>query len=324
MSISFPLGTALAGTLGAAIAVASPLAAQAQTAPRAAATRAMSATAAPVPGADLLSSLRQSAPAAAAVTATATLSYPYGITVDNSDNIYVTNLFGGVNVYNRSYGLTGSITAGVSFPAAVAVSFSGNIYVANNGGNNITIYNPSLVQVGTISDATLVNPSAMYIDGADDVWALDAGGTLHGYLSDGTVLPATHTGGTAVGPWGPNVTVWGVANASGSFDEYFENVSQAVHDGPGLYNYFPAGSPEAGGVAEDQYGQQYVSDIQHNQVQIWSRDGVTQVGAISTPSAPSGVAVDQHLNRLYVVTMSTNEVDVYSTKAPFKLLHVIH
>ena len=163
----------------------------------------------------------------------ATLNYPYGMAVDGAGNLYVANVFGGVNIYSaKGFKLTNTITAGLSYPAAVAIAFGGNIYVANNGGDDITIYNPALAQVGTITDSTLYSPDSMYIDGNNDIWVLDATGTLHVYLDNGAAAGSVATGGTAVGPWGPYVTVWGVDNGPGSYSEVVQNVGEALHYGP--------------------------------------------------------------------------------------------
>jgi hypothetical protein len=163
----------------------------------------------------------------------------------------------------------------------------------------------------------------MYIDADDTTWVLDVQGTLHAYLNDGTTLRATHTGGNTVGPWGPNVTVWGIADANGGYDESYENRAQAVQSGPSLVNVYVGGSPYAGGEAQDQYAQEYVSDLLHNQIQIWRRGAAYQDGNINTPAAPYGLAVDTNLNRLYVVMATLNQVYVYSAKAPYKLLGII-
>ena len=81
-----------------------------------------------------------------------TLNYPYGLAVDSAGNLYAANVFGGVNIYSSSdnFKLTATVTEGLSYPAAVSIAFGGDIYVANNGGDNITIYNPALQQIGTI------------------------------------------------------------------------------------------------------------------------------------------------------------------------------
>jgi len=271
----------------------------------------------------LIDSLKAHRPEAAAAPKAPKLSYPYGTGVDGNGDIYVTNLSGGVNEYGPGLAYWNTITAGVSYPAAVGVNSTGDIYIANNGANNITIYNPKHAQIGTISDASLQSPTSLYVDPEDTIWVPDGGGNLHSYLYNATALPATHTGGAVVGPWGPNVTVWGIANNAGTYDEVYENRAEADHGGAVLYNIYIGGFPYFSGETQDRFFQQYVA-VSHNQIQIWSADGVSDVGAINTPSAPYGVAVDPVRNRLYVVLTAINQVNVYSTVAPYKLLGQIN
>ncbi len=247
-----------------------------------------------------------------------TLSYPFGVAVDVSGNVYVTQIFSGVNVYNVRHALAASITTNVSEPSGVAIGFQGTVYVANEGTNDITVYAPgSYTQTGTITDPALTNPISLYVDADDTAWVLDVNGYTHGYMSDGTVLTPTYSGGTVLGPWGSNVTVWGVPDPNGGWDENWEARSQAVRFNPFFGNGF-SGTAYTGGEAQDQFGQQYATDINGNQIIIWSTDGVRQVGAIPLPATGYGVAVDTARNRVYVALTTLNEVACYATKYPYK------
>jgi hypothetical protein len=264
------------------------------------------------------------AKAQAAAAPKATLSYPYGLTVDAAGNLYAANLFAGVTVYNLKLQYEGAITAGVAIPVAVGVNFEGNIFVANNSTGTITVYNPAWQQIGTITDPNLAAPTNLYIDPDDTIWVLDGQGTVHTYLSNYTPLPTTQTGGTALGPWGSSITVWGIANGSGGYTEDLGNRDLMVRNNPYFPSFFPTGSPLAGGETQDFYGQQYVTDFAHNQVQIWSSNGAYMVGLVNTPSAPAGVAVDTIHNRIYVALPYLSEIVVYSRTAPYKQLTIIH
>jgi DNA-binding beta-propeller fold protein YncE len=143
------------------------------------------------------------------------------------------------------------------------------------------------------------------------------------YLDNGTAVGSLATGGTALGSWGPNVTVWGIADGQGGYSEAFQNAGEALHYRPTLGSAFIGGSPEAGGEAEDSLGQQYVSAVKTNQIEIWAANGAYEVAAISTPATTSGVAVDSVPKRLYVALTASNEVLVYSTVASYKLLKTI-
>ncbi len=254
-----------------------------------------------------------------------TLNYPYGITVDRSGNIYVTNLFGGVNIYDPATLLEkGSITSGLSFPAAVGVNYLGNIYIANNGANNVTVYQPDPPHtlLATINDSTLSSPGSLYVDGSDDIWVLDAYGNLHLYLTDLTPAGSTHSGGTAVGPWGPYVTVWGIGDGT-RYDENFQNIGLALHNGPQLPISFLNGSPFTAGETQDQHFNQYVTDLNNKLVQIWNPTGGELIATFPTPSSPYGIAVDDARKRIYVTMTTLNKVYIYSQTSPYQLLGAI-
>ena len=273
------------------------------------------------PGPNLLAALR--ARGFALPDVTATLNAPTGLALDAAGNLYVANAQAGVNVYARGRGLIATITSGVSAPVGVAINFAGDVYVGNSGTNTVSIYSPSFAPMGAITDASINGLEGLYIDKNDDLWVLDAAGLLHSYLDNGTVLPTTYTGGTAVGPWGADVTVWGVLDPSVGYIEAYQNVGEALHNGPNLSNFlYP--SPQAGAETEDYLGQQYVTDIANQQVVIFSADGLNEVGTFTTPAMPFGIAVDSAHGRIYVSIVSLNEVVIYSIKPPYHQIGVIH
>jgi DNA-binding beta-propeller fold protein YncE len=254
-----------------------------------------------------------------------TMNTPLGLAVDTTGKIYVANLFGNnVTIYGKNLKLEGTISTGLNLPAAVGLGFGvglgDTIYVANNGGSNITVYNSSLAQTGTITDSTLVNPYSMYVDANDDIWVLDATGTTHLYLDNGTPISSVNVGGTAVGPMGSNVAVWGVSYGGG-IDTFIGNVGLALHYGIG-FQYAAGPTWQAGAAAEDLTGLSYSTDLSTNQVLI-AQLGVGTVGAIATPSEPYGIAVDPINQRIYVSQPNLNEVLVYNLKSPYKLLGTI-
>jgi hypothetical protein len=249
----------------------------------------------------------------------ATLNTPYGLTVGR---IYVANLDGGnVTIYGKNLKLAGTISSGLSTPAAIGVAFGGNIYVANASGTTISVYNSSLVQTGSITDSTMNGPYNMYVDTNNDIWALDSTGTTHLFLDNGTPVSAQTWGGSALGPRGSWVTLWGVSYGGG-IDIFLGNTGEAVHSGS-FFQYATGPAFTVSGVAQDAFGQQYVTNTPNNSVDILSSDGVSFIGSFLTPSAPYGIAVDSINQRIYVALGTVNQVAVYSLKAPYKLLGTI-
>ncbi len=260
--------------------------------------------------------ITQDATATGAAAVTPTLNYPYGLAVDTAGNIYVANIFGNnVTVYNHALQHIGTISAGMEFPAAVAVAFGGNIFVANNGGNNITVYSPQYALINTITDPTLVNPTSMYIDGDNDIWVLDAFGTVHLYLDNGTPIGRQTVGGTAIGPWGSNVSVWSISSANGTL-EYVQNTGEAVHYGV-AFSYAYPDSPVAGGEAQDAFGNQFVTVPSSNAVEIFTANGEGYGTILTLPAPAYGIAVDPINHRLYVAETTVNRVVAYTTDAGY-------
>jgi len=251
-----------------------------------------------------------------------TLNTPYGLAVDTAGRVYVANLDGGnVTIYGKNLKLTGTISSGLNTPAAVGVAFGGNIYVANAGGTTISVYNSSLVQTGSITDSTLFGPYSMYVDANNDIWALDSTGTTHLFLDNGTPISFGTWGGSAIGPHGSWVTLWGVTYGGGIVN-FLGNMGEAVHSGS-IFQYAQGPTYTATGVAQDAFGQQYVTNTPNNSVDIWSSNGANLLGSFSTSSAPYGIAVDSINQRIYVALGTVNQIAVYSLKAPYKLVGTI-
>jgi len=257
----------------------------------------------------------------AAPATTPTLHTPFGVAVDSAGQIYVANLTGGVTVYSKQRQLIATITTGVNAPVGLAVGFGGNIYVANNGGNNVTIYNSGFSQIGTISDPTLQYPTGIFVDSVNDIWVMD-GALVHLYLDNGAPISSGPAGGaTAIGPWGSTVTVWGAYANTLGLVEYVQNIGEALHNGIGYTVAYPLSSPP-GGEAQDAIGQQYTTDPNNNQLVIYNAQS-TGYFTLGTASPGYGIAVDAANKRFYVAEPGVNQVVVYSTIAPYKILGVI-
>jgi sugar lactone lactonase YvrE len=126
------------------------------------------------------------------------LSQPYGITVDGSGNIWVTNDASAssepasVVEYSSSSNtpirtISGTATQ-LNGPVAIALDTSGNIYVANASGNSVTVYaagstgNQAPIRVITGSSTGIVLPQGL---------AFDVSGNLYVSNLQATSVPGT-------------------------------------------------------------------------------------------------------------------------------------
>jgi hypothetical protein len=232
----------------------------------------------------------------------ARFTYPYGITVDNGGNLYVTDAYnsnirevtsnGVVTTLAGSAGQIGSVdgigsAARFFGPAGVAADSAGNLYVADSGNSvlrkvtdagMVTTMAGSAGQSGSADDpssaARYFSPCGVAVDSAGNVYVADT------YNS--TIRKVTSDGGVT--------TLAGSAGMSGSADGTNNNAR---------FNY-------PSGVAVDSVGNVYVADTYNSTIRKVMCGGVvtTLAGNPGQPGStdgtgsaalfnyPSGVAVD--------------------------------
>jgi hypothetical protein len=124
-----------------------------------------------------------------------TLSDSYGMTVDSTGNIWVTNeqapggfgsvtgfygassghtLGGLIQTNNSAYSYDGSIV----YPVALAADTSGNILIASFNGNSATEYNNGTLVNGYLGYGYSAEPTAISSDGTGGLWLADSGSSL--------------------------------------------------------------------------------------------------------------------------------------------------
>jgi sugar lactone lactonase YvrE len=114
------------------------------------------------------------------------LNQPYGIAVDGSGNIYVTNdssgssSFASVEEFSPSSAapirtIAGTAT-GLNAPIAIALDSSANLYVVNSNGNSVTVYGPGAtgnaapIRVIAGVATQIGNPQGVALDPAGNTW----------------------------------------------------------------------------------------------------------------------------------------------------------
>ncbi|HUO05957.1 MAG TPA: SBBP repeat-containing protein [Candidatus Binataceae bacterium] len=198
------------------------------------------------------------APVATIAGSATKLNMPFGVAVDSSGKLYVTNevAAGSVNVYSAA--ANGNVApattiagpnTGLAYPNGIAVDSAGSIYVANYGllvtgassSNRITMY-----QAGASGNATpfatisgpstgLVAPYGIAVDSSGNIYVTNAGvaGAVEVFAagSTGNTAPIATIGGAATGLTSP----WSIALDSDA------NIYVANETGFGITMY-PAGS----------------------------------------------------------------------------------
>ena len=233
---------------------------------------------------------------------TSTLSYPYGVAVDASGNVYIVDT-GNSRVLKETF-WAGSHTestvrtSALASPSGVAIDGSGNIYIADTGNNRVLKETPSAgtYAESTVPTSSLVYPSGVAVDGSGNVYIADTGNNR---VLVETLLAGSYTESTV--PTSGLYLPSGVAvDESGNVyiaDTYNSRVlKETLSAGSYTESTVPTSTLNyPGAVTTDGSGNIYISDTYNNRVlkESLSAGSYTE-NALPTSSlnAPSGVAVD--------------------------------
>jgi streptogramin lyase len=176
---------------------------------------------------------------------------PYGVAIDASGNVWLTNETGNsVTALNSSGGLIGNfLPPGADFnqPAGVVIDKTGNIWVTNESGNSVTVLNSSGGLIGNFTPpgANFGTPTRMAIDKTGNVWVANHQGNSVTELnsSGGLIGNFTPAGANFDEPSGVAIDTSGnvwvvnhsdssvtVLGSDGSLVDYFYNNNPAGAD----------------------------------------------------------------------------------------------
>jgi sugar lactone lactonase YvrE len=198
-------------------------------------------------------------------------TYPYGVAVDSSGNIFVAdNDYGGVTELLQSGGVyRESVSLGpFQQPWGIAVDGSGNLYIAENGANDViketlvaTPYGNSYTR-SVLPTIGLNSPYGMAVDGDGNVYIADGG---NGRIVKETPSGSSYTQSTL--PTSPVGLPFGVA-VDASFNVYITDPghSRVLKETPSDNSYTESTvadhiDREPVGVAVDGGGNVYILDF---------------------------------------------------------------
>jgi streptogramin lyase len=213
--------------------------------------------------------------------ADASLKSPYGLAIDASGNVWVTNETGASITKMNGLGTvlsgtTGFTGGGLLGPKGIAVDKSGNAWIANAGGSSIVELGPSgTVLSGTIgfTGGGIDAPVALALDSQTNVWVAN--------FSGNSVSVLTSTGSP--------------------------NPSSPLTDAGAIV------SPS--GIAIDEYGYAWVSNggSGNNLIFIQSQSGAFYYSTVTDNAIqePIGIAVDANSNK-WVASNGINAISVFT------------
>ena len=224
-------------------------------------------------------------------------SYPFGIVIDASNNVFTANRH--LNTISKIT-LTGAVTqawatlASGAGPNSIIIDASGNFYTANNFNSTIS----KITSTGTVTPAwaTLASgagPYSIAIDAGGNLYtANNNNNTVSKITSTGTVTQAWATLASGAGPTG--IAIDGSGNIY--TDNYSNNTISMITSTGTVTQAWATLASGAGSLAMviDASGNLYTSNFGNNTVsKITSLGSVTQAWAtLASGSLPYNIAID--------------------------------
>lgn len=255
-------------------------------------------------------------PGTESVVPTSTLSYPGGVVVDGSGDLYLADT-GNNRVLKETFS-SGSWsesvvqTSALSYPSAVALDGAGNLYIADTGNNRVL---EEIASGNTYAETTVPNsatfPEGIAVDASGNVYIADAG--------NNRILEETFSAGSwneTVIPTSTLATPAGLAlDGSGSvyIADFGNNrvLKETPLNGSYTESIIPSSTlsfPNA--VAVDGIGNVYIADSGHNRIleETQTTSGYSEsVVSTSTLNYPAGVVIGGNGN-VYVSDSGNNRL----------------
>jgi len=227
-------------------------------------------------------------------------SFPWGVAVDSSGNVYVADTNNSRVEEVTPGGVQTTIGSGFNKETGVAVDSSGNVYLADTDNNRIEEVTPGGVQT------TIGSFSA--------IWGVAVDSARNLYLTTGSQVVKITPGGVQTtiasgldGPTGVAVDAFGNVYGANS------NNGQVVKITPGgVQTTIGSGFNGSWDVAVDSSGNVFVADLFNNRVEEVTPGGV-QATIGSGFKQPGGVAVDSSGNVYVADTGNSRIVEVPPT-----------
>ncbi len=232
---------------------------------------------------------------------------PYGIAIDGSGNVWISNLNGNNVTQFSSTGVTVGTYAVGTKPVGIAIDGSGDVWVANENTNNVTeITSTTSGYVTGATYAVGTNPEGIAIDSAGNVWVVNSGS------SDVTELSIS---GTTIGTYGVGAEPMGIAiDSTGNIwvTNFNSNTITERNSSGTIIGSYAAGSYPLG-IAIDSAGNVWVTNAIGNNVTELNASG-NAIGTYTVGTYPAGIAIDGAGN-VWVANASSNNITEFMRSA---------
>ncbi|MFA5414208.1 MAG: PKD domain-containing protein [Methanoregula sp.] len=267
-------------------------------------------------------------------------AYPFDITVDSLDNVYVADTqndriqkFSSTGTFLTKWGSAGSNDGQFSYPQGITIDTNGNVYVSDSSNNRIQKFSSTgtfLTKWGGYSgDGQFYFPTGVAVDSSDNIYVADyCNHRIQKFSSNGAFLGKWGSYGTRDGqfnrPNGITIDPSGNVYVLNSWDPRIQKFGSTGNflakwgsegSGDGQFTY-----PQD--VAIDSECNVYVADTSNDRIQKFSSTGafLGKWGSYGTEDGqfkyPGGVATDSSGN-IYVIDSSNNRIQKFSSNGIF-------
>ena len=222
---------------------------------------------------------------------------PYGIAIDSSGNVWVTNQ-GSDNVteFSSAGALIETYTVG-SAPTGIAIDGSGNVWVVNQDSDSVTELSSAGAVLGTFIVST--SPSGIAIDGSGNIWLTS---------QDSDNVTELSSAGAVLGTFTVSTNPTGIAiDGSGNIwltNQGSDSVTELSSAGVVLGTFTVSTDPT--GIAIDGSDNIWVVSSTNNNATEFGSSGVLK-GTYAVGSKPYGIAIDGSGN-VWVANWGDNTV----------------